>query len=164
MDSSLKVILVGDGGVGKTSFVKMVREREICDKYFPTEGADVVEIRTSSEKKLQLWDCGGRHRGLKDGYWIGAKAGIVMFSVNSARSWDNVKEWIKSISAVCGDIPLIVVGAKVDLANIEVDKGMVARGLYSLRRKHPSLRYAECSPKIGYGCDEVVELVSGFFS
>lgn len=163
MDGALKVVLVGDGAVGKSSFVKMVRHREICEKYFPTEGADVIEIRTSAGKALQMWDCGGRIRGLRDGYWIGAKAAIVMFSVNSVRSWNNVKEWVKSITTVCGDIPLVVVGTKVDLANIEVDRGMVARGLYALRRKHPSLRYAECSPKIGYGCDEVVELVGGFF-
>lgn len=160
MDSSSKVVLVGDAGVGKTSFLRMVRDREY-KTHAPTEGADVTEIRAEG-KRLEVWDCGGRYMGLKEGYWIGAKVAVVMFSIDSVQSWVSVKKWIDEVQAVCGNVPVIIVGTKADRSTVQVDKGMVARGLFALRKNHKTLRYTECSAKIGYGCDSVIELVAKY--
>lgn len=152
-----KIVIVGDEGVGKSSFVQFVKNREFSAKYTQTDGADVCEYKVD-EKKLEIWDCTGKKTDIREAYWIGAKAVIVMFDINSLRSWKNAAEWIEKVKNVAGDVPTVLVGTKVDLRGV-VDKGMVARGLFALRRKYPKLRYAECSAKIGYGCDEVVTTV-----
>lgn len=153
-----KVVIIGDEGVGKSAFVEMVNRREFSHKYEPTVGAEVSTYEVDG-KKLELWDCGGKHVGLQEGYWIGAKAVIVMFGINSLLSWKNVSSWLKSATAVAGDASLFLVGSKADMHG-PVDKGVVARGLFALRRKYPNLKYLECSPRIGYGCNEVMSAVA----
>ena len=153
-----KVVIIGDEGVGKSAFVEMVKRREFSHKYTPTVGADVTAYEMDG-KKLELWDCGGKHVGLQEGYWVGAKAVVVMFGINSLLSWKNASEWLKNAETVAGDAPLFLVGTKADMIGV-VDKGKVARGLFALRRKYPNLRYLECSAKIGYGCDEVMTAVA----
>ena len=153
-----KVVIIGDEGVGKSAFVHMVKNREFSQKYTPTVGADVTAYEVDG-KKLELWDCGGKHVGLQEGYWIGAKAVVVMFGINSLLTWKNIPAWLKSVEEVAGNAPLFLVGTKVDMLDV-VDKGKVARGLFALRRKYPKLRYLECSAKIGYGCDEVMTAVA----
>jgi len=153
-----KVVIIGDEGVGKSAFVEMLKTREFSQKYEPTVGAEVTSYEVDG-KKLELWDCGGKHVGLHEGYWIGAKAVVVMFGINSLLSWKNASAWLKSVEAVAGDARLFLVGTKVDMHGV-VDKGKVARGLFALRRKYPKLRYIECSAKIGYGCDEVMSAVA----
>jgi small GTP-binding protein len=153
-----KIVIIGDEGVGKSAFVEMVKRREFSHKYEPTAGAEVTSYEVDG-KNLEIWDCGGKHVGLQEGYWIGAKVVVVMFAINSLLSWKNASEWLKNAETVAGDARLFLVGSKVDIHGV-VDKGKVARGLFALRRKYPKLRYLECSAKIGYGCDEVMSAVA----
>ena len=153
-----KVIVVGDANSGKTSMMNFIKSREFqrhaCS---PTVGANVVVLK-SGGKSGQFWDCGGRHEGMADGYWVGSNAAVVVFDLTSLTAWKNVPVWIESVHKVTGDIPIVVVGHKVDLRGC-VDKGTIARGLFAMSRKYPKIKYLEASAKIGYGCDEVVGAV-----
>jgi len=68
-----KLVLVGDGGVGKTTFVKRHVSGEFEKKYVPTLGAEVNPMPwTTNRGKLlfNVWDTAGQEKyaGLRDGY------------------------------------------------------------------------------------------------
>ena len=68
-----KLVLVGDGGVGKTTFVKRHKTGEFEKKYVPTLGAEVnpIDFVTGRGKILfNVWDTAGQEKyaGLRDGY------------------------------------------------------------------------------------------------
>ena len=68
-----KLVLVGDGGVGKTTFVKRHKTGEFEKKYVPTLGAEVNPIDFVTRKGrilFNVWDTAGQEKyaGLRDGY------------------------------------------------------------------------------------------------
>ena len=114
--SQYKIILAGDGGVGKTTYLTRYITKQFEKKYIATLG---VNLHTIDRDKvmLNIWDIAGQEKfgGLKEGYYRGAHAAIVMFDVTSSMSFCNVDNWIKSIRNVCGDIPILVCGNKCEL-------------------------------------------------
>ena len=68
-----KIVLIGDGGVGKTTFIKRHLTGEFEKKYVATMGAEVHPMNfftTHGEIKLDVWDTAGQEGlgGLRDGY------------------------------------------------------------------------------------------------
>ncbi|CAF4409559.1 unnamed protein product, partial [Adineta steineri] len=76
-----KLVLVGDGGVGKTTFVKRHLTGEFEKKYEATVGVNVHPLNFSTnygEIIFSVWDTAGQEKfgGLRDGYYIGGHCGI----------------------------------------------------------------------------------------
>lgn len=114
-----KIILVGDGGVGKTTWVKRHSTGEFEKKYIATMGVDVEPITFHTNNGpvcLNVWDCAGQEKfnGLGSGYYCGADAAIVMFDVTSPLSYKNAKTWIRDIRAIDESIPIVLCGNKID--------------------------------------------------
>merc|ERR1712113_1110585 len=81
-----KLVLVGDGGVGKTTFVKRHLTGEFEKKYVATLGVEVhpmVFYTNRGAIKLNVWDTAGQEKfgGLRDGYSIQGQCAIIMFDV-----------------------------------------------------------------------------------
>ncbi len=81
-----KVVLVGDGAVGKTTFVKRHLTGEFEKAYNATVGCEVHPMNfftSQGEVKLMVWDTAGqeRFRNITKGYYIGSHGAIVMFDV-----------------------------------------------------------------------------------
>ena len=147
----LKIVIVGDGGCGKTSFVKRHLNLGFTMRYIPTIGVDVSVLMFRGDKghtNLSIWDCSGQEKfsGLQSGYYIGAHAYIVMFDLNSKTSYMNSKIWVSTILAHHkreGTPPLIVLcGNKVDIEDrpaLEIDT---------------TLQYYDISAKSNYNCEK----------
>lgn len=123
--AELKLILVGDWGVGKTTFVKRHITWEFEKKYIATQGVEVhpMEFFTSKGKiKFDVWDTAGQEKlsGLRDGYYIDAHCAIIMFDVCSRITYKNVPKWYKDITRICDWIPICLVWNKVDEKNRKV--------------------------------------------
>merc|ERR1740117_1486888 len=108
-----KLILVGDGGVGKTTFVKRHLTGEFEKKYVATLGAAVHPLMfyTSLGRiKFMVWDTAGQEKfaGLRDGYYIEAKCGIIMFGVTSRITYKSVPAWHRDLFRVCENIPIVL--------------------------------------------------------
>jgi GTP-binding nuclear protein Ran len=120
-----KCIIVGDGGTGKTTFVKRHLTGEFEKKYISTIGVDVspISFETNHGKMMfNCWDTAGQEKfgGLRDGYYVGGHCAIIMFDVTSRISYKNVPLWYKDIVRVCGNIPIVMIGNKIDVKDRKI--------------------------------------------
>ncbi|KQK17802.1 GTP-binding nuclear protein Ran-3 [Brachypodium distachyon] len=148
-----KLVLVGDGGTGKTTFVKRHITGEFEKKYEPTIGVEVrpLDFHTSHGKiRFYCWDTAGQEKfgGLRDGYYIHGQCAIIMFDVTSRLTYKNVPTWHRDICRVCENIPIVLCGNKVDMKNRQVKAKMV-----TFHRKK-SLQYYEISAKSNYNFEK----------
>lgn len=147
--ATFKVVLIGDGAVGKTTFVKRHVTGEFEKVYTATQGAEVKEIifyTNHGPIKLNLWDTAGQEKlgGLREGYYIGANAAILMFDVTSRITYKNIAKWHKDLVRVCDNIPIVLVGNKVD----QKDRKVKARQITFHRKRN--LQYFDISAKSNY--------------
>ncbi|CAL8093152.1 unnamed protein product [Calicophoron daubneyi] len=119
-----KVILIGDTGVGKSSFM-----HQFCDGvFYPRLRATVgVDFRTrtlrvdNSAYSIQLWDTAGqeKYRSIVRTYFRKVDGVIIIYDVTMPDSFGNIRSWMEQISENSSDskIPQVVVGNKIDLKN-----------------------------------------------
>jgi len=113
-----KIILAGDGGVGKSSWLRknLTNGSESLGKYyFATVGAEVHPYKYNNTI-MNIWDIGGqdRYTGLRHNYYKDADAAIIMFDVTHNRSYRNVEKWITAIRNINPEIPIVIVGNKCE--------------------------------------------------
>lgn len=147
--ATYKLVLCGDGGTGKTTFVKRHLTGEFEKKYIATIGAEVHPmIFNTSRGKIcfDVWDTAGQEKycALRDGYYIGAQCAIIMFDVCNRITYKNVTTWYKSLTRVCEGIPIVLVGNKVDVADRKVKAKQIL-----FPRKH-GIQYYDISAKSNY--------------
>ena len=144
-----KLVLVGDGGVGKTTFVKRHQTGEFEKRYIPTLGVQVspLMLDTSCGRLLfNIWDTAGQERfgGLREGYFLEADCAIIMFDVTSQATYRSVAMWHRDLVRVCPNIPIVLVGNKIDVRERRVP---VKRVTF---HKKNNMRYFEISAKNQY--------------
>jgi len=144
-----KLVVVGDGGVGKTCFVKRHLSGEFERRYIATVGVEVhpmVFYTNLGPICFNVWDTAGQEKlsGLRDGYYIQANCAIIMFDVTSRITYKNVPKWYKDLVRVCDNIPIVLVGNKVDVK----DRKVKAKQIIFHRKK--GLQYYDISAKSNY--------------
>ncbi|KAL3511851.1 hypothetical protein ACH5RR_024568 [Cinchona calisaya] len=150
---SFKLVIVGDGGTGKTTFVKRHLTGEFEKKYEPTIGVEVhpLDFTTNCGKiRFYCWDTAGQEKfgGLRDGYYIHGQCAIIMFDVTARLTYKNVPMWHRDICRVCDFIPIVLCGNKVDVKNRQVK----AKQVVFHRKKN--LQYYEISAKSNYNYEK----------
>jgi len=148
-----KLILVGDGGTGKTTFVKRHKSGEFERKYIPTVGVDVHPLNFHTnygQIVFNVWDTAGQEKlgGLRDGYYIQGKCAIIMFDVTSRMTYKNVPNWHRDVTRVCENIPIVLCGNKIDIKDRKVKPKQVV-----FHRKK-NLQYYEISAKSNYNYEK----------
>ena len=150
---TFKVTVVGDGGVGKTTFLKRHLTGEFEKKYVATIGAEVRSLKFSTNLgsiKLNCWDTAGQEKfgGLRDGYYIGSQAAMIMFDVTARITYTSVPLWHKDLVRVCENIPIVLCGNKVDVK----DRKVKPKDIVYHRRKN--LQYYDVSAKSNYNFEK----------
>jgi len=99
---------------------------------------------------FNIWDTAGQEKfgGLRDGYYIGSDAGIIMFDVTARVTYRNVPVWYKDLTRVCETIPIVLVGNKVDCR----DRKVRPKDIIFHRRKN--LQYYDISAKSNYNFEK----------
>eukprot|EP00758_Cryptobia_borreli_P011384 Tbor_TRINITY_DN5650_c0_g1::TRINITY_DN5650_c0_g1_i1::g.8989::m.8989/K06234/RAB23; Ras-related protein Rab-23 len=123
LDDSLKVIVVGDGNVGKTSMLRRYVKGTYTEQYKKTIGAEYLEKEVflkdlNQSATLMLWDTAGQEvfNALTAAYYRGASAAIFAFSTIDRDSFMNIKKWKEKVVAQCGDsIVMVLCQTKFDL-------------------------------------------------
>merc|ERR1712023_423925 len=130
----LKVIILGDSSVGKTSLMNMYVNKKFNNQYKATIGADFltkeVMVTHNGDQRLvtmQIWDTAGQERfqSLGVAFYRGADACILVFDVTSKKSFDALDTWRDEflVQVSPGDpekFPFVVLGNKVDLKDQRV--------------------------------------------
>lgn len=120
MEDSKKIVLIGDGGVGKTTFIKQVINNAFEKRYLSTLGCEV-----STYLNLSIWDINGQEKygGLKDMYYNQASLGVFFFDLTSKITYKNLQEWINNFKNINPNVPIVIVGNKIDIEeNIKVSQ------------------------------------------
>ncbi|KAH6634406.1 GTP-binding nuclear protein GSP1/Ran [Chaetomium sp. MPI-SDFR-AT-0129] len=150
---TFKLVLVGDGGTGKTTFVKRHLTGEFEKKYIATLGVEVHPLGFSTNFgpiQFDVWDTAGQEKfgGLRDGYYINGQCGIIMFDVTSRITYKNVPNWHRDLVRVCENIPIVLCGNKVDVKERKVK----AKTITFHRKKN--LQYYDISAKSNYNFEK----------
>ncbi|KAL7719756.1 GTP-binding nuclear protein [Entamoeba marina] len=143
---TFKLILAGDGGVGKTSFVKKYLSGEFEKRYIPTMGCEVHKITFQTNYgpiHFNVWDVAGQDKfaGLADGYYICGECGIIMFDLTSTKSYYDVENWYQKISRICKKVPFVLVGNKNDVVERKVELDQITF------HEENNLKYCDISVK-----------------
>lgn len=146
-----KLILVGDGGVGKTTFVRRHLTGEFEKRYVATRGVEVYPMLFSTNLGpiiFNVWDTAGQEKfgGLREGYYIQGQCAIIMFDVTSRVTYKNVPNWHRDLTRVCDNIPIVLCGNKVEIRDHD---RKVKAGKITFHRKK-NLQYYEISAKTNY--------------
>jgi small GTP-binding protein len=122
MSNTYKVVLLGEGRVGKTSLIS----RFVKDK-FDSEEASTVQANMYNKKKvsvdgraidLSIWDTAGQERfhALGPIYYRNSNGAVLVYDITDADTFEKVKMWIKELKAVVGDsISIVICGNKADM-------------------------------------------------
>lgn len=121
LTSAIKVAVVGDSTVGKTSVIRRYHSKEYSESQQPTVGAAFYTqkaVYIDEEYTLHIWDTAGQevYKSLVPMYLRGSNAVLVLFDLSKPETFDHVDGWITSIRKEAGEDPLIyVAGNKSDL-------------------------------------------------
>lgn len=120
MEPPIKVLVVGDGSVGKTSWLSVLLNNSFSNDYNPTQGVEVHSYTSNyldSIFQYSLWDCSGHpnHLGLFDGYYIGAQAAIIFYDCTSYHTKSAASFYKRNINRALFNITIIIVQNKTDL-------------------------------------------------
>lgn len=128
-ESSYKIMLIGDSGVGKTCLlVRFKDDTFLTCNFIATVGIDFKnKIVTIDNKKckLQIWDTAGqeRFRSVTHAYYRDAQALLLLYDVTNQSSFDNIRAWLSEIKQYAEeDVVIMLLGNKVDKANRVITK------------------------------------------
>jgi len=117
----VKVVLLGDTNVGKSSIALKFVENVFHEQGEPTTGSS-FSIQTVQLKdrtvKFEIWDTAGqeKYRSLAQLYYQGAQAALIIYDITDKDSFANVKYWVSELrGAKSGPVVIAIVGNKLDL-------------------------------------------------
>ncbi|KUF78741.1 GTP-binding protein ypt2 [Phytophthora nicotianae] len=149
----LKLLLLGDSGVGKTSLMRVFSGDEFSESMLATAGVDfkLRHINVADEAiTLQIWDTAGQERfhRITATYYKGANGIVLVYDVSDRRSFDNVGYWMNNIrqySAPTQMPAMLLVGNKIDLPNrvVTLEEGQAAASQYGCRFIETSAKTSE---------------------
>jgi len=171
MGQDIKLMVVGDGSVGKTCLLISYTTNSFPGEYVPTvfDNYNANAIVEGNPVNLGLWDTAGseEYDTLRPLSYPGTDVFLICFSIFSPESFDSVtNKWYKEISEHAADTPIILVGTKLDLRSkpeaIQSLKDnnqepISTRKGEDLAKKIGAKRYLECSALTQDGLAKVFE-------
>ncbi|XP_025781772.1 ras-related protein Rab-23 [Puma concolor] len=129
MEVAIKMVVVGNGAVGKSSMIQRYCKGIFTKDYKKTIGVDFLErqIQVNDEDvRLMLWDTAGQEEfdAITKAYYRGAQACVLVFSTTDRESFEAISSWREKVVAEVGDIPTVLVQNKIDLLDDSCIKNM----------------------------------------
>jgi len=165
MEVSMKIIIVGNGKVGKTSMLTRFAKGQMTDTYKKTIGTDFMEkeidLKSGECCRLMLWDTAGQEMfaGLTRTYYRGSHAVVYVFSTTDHESFEQVRTWKSKVESECGSIVSVLVQNKVDL----IDEAKVTSEEVEALAKELDMKLYRTSVKSNLHVSEVFEHVAEQF-
>lgn len=114
---TLKVIVGGEGNVGKTSLIRQYAKGKFSEARNLTLGIDITTQEFSIDHeplRLAIWDIEGQ-AGNRPNFYLGAQAAMLVYDVTEPPTLKALVEWVERCRKYCPDAPLHIIGNKADL-------------------------------------------------
>ena len=122
-DEKIKLMVLGDSSVGKSSILTKYCKNEFMSKYITTIGIDfqIKYLNINNKRiKLQIWDTAGqeRYRVVTKNYFNTSNGFVIIYDITSRESFNNINNWMEQIESIVGDrVKCIIFGNKNDLVS-----------------------------------------------
>jgi small GTP-binding protein len=121
-ESLVKLIIIGDAGVGKSNYLYRFAEGQFCPVYEATVGFD-YKSKTSflpnckKKVKFQIWDTAGQEKymSINKNLFQRVQGIILMYDITEMKSFQNLSVWMNAVEQLSKGTPLILIGNKIDL-------------------------------------------------
>ena len=160
-DINLKILILGDSSVGKTTLLL-----KYVDGYFPTIYVATIGVEFKVKKinvngidlNLQIWDTAGqeRFRGVTRNFMKGADGIIYAYDITKKSSFDSLKNWIIQSEESTVGFKKIIIGNKTDLESERV----VSKEVFQKFCQNKNIQGMEVSEKNGNNVDKCFELIA----
>jgi small GTP-binding protein len=120
-DLIIKIVLIGDSGVGKSNLLTRYLKDEFSIETKSTVGVEFgTKKLTLNNLKIntQIWDTAGqeRYRSVTNAYYKGSKGALIVYDITKYESFENIDRWISEIKNNSDpDVTILIVGNKSDL-------------------------------------------------
>jgi len=161
-DALFKIIILGEGLVGKSSILVRFVDGIFSDGPETTVGVDFKDRAFAVDGrnyKLQIWDTAGqeRFRWITSSFYRGTAGVVLVFSITDAKSFEFLGNWIEEVSR--HDIKsMIIVGNKSDQDAQRIVSKKEAEDF--IKKTNPNVTYIETSAKSGAGITEIFETLA----
>ena len=155
-EEKIKIIILGNSKVGKTSFIIRFTKNKFDETYLATIGIDyiyrIINIE-NKQYKLMFYDTAGeeKYKSIPKNHIKNVQGIILMYDITNKKSFDSIIDWISDVKEIKGEnFPMILVGNKIDLnESREVTEEMG----YELAEKN-QIEFFETSNKDGTNIQE----------
>ena len=157
----VKVVIVGDSGVGKTNIMSKYLKNEFHEDSKATVGVEFGSkqiIIQGHQVKAQIWDTAGqeRYKAITSAYYKGAKGAFIVYDISRKNTFDSISRWVSDITATADKkITLILIGNKSDLE----DQRQVTKEQGEEKAKEFGLAFLETSASSGDNLEKAFSLM-----
>jgi len=160
-----KIVVIGDGAVGKTSLIKKFTKGTFERDYVKTIGAQFSKYNKEINGdiiRLIFWDIAGQDdfNFLHHLFYKESKAAIIVYSLEEnelgQKSFTHIKNWHEVVEKNCGDIPFVLFANKVDLVD---ENSLITTKVQKLVNEHKFLNFFFTSAKTGQGVIEAFNAI-----
>ncbi len=157
-----KTVLIGEGGVGKTSITLRYTENRFDEDMKITIGVNLATKKVEvggSGATLMLWDLGGqpRFRDVVSEYFRGSRIALAVYDSTRYFTLERLKDWIERLKANAPECGLIFVGNKID--EREEGSGISLEDAREFASQY-NAPCVEVSAKTGEGVEELFQVVT----
>ncbi|GAD98944.1 Ypt/Rab-type GTPase Rab7 [Paecilomyces lecythidis] len=160
----LKVIILGDSGVGKTSLMNQYVNKKFSASYKATIGADFLTKEVLVDDRL-IWDTAGQERfqSLGVAFYRGADCCVLVYDVNNSKSFEALDSWrdeflIQAAPRDPESFPFVVLGNKID---VEESKRMITpKRAMTYCQSRGNIPYFETSAKEAVNVEQAFEVIA----
>mmetsp|Transcript_8902 Transcript_8902/g.16147 ORF Transcript_8902/g.16147 Transcript_8902/m.16147 type:complete len:202 (-) Transcript_8902:47-652(-) len=156
-DHLVKLLLIGDSGVGKSCLLLRFADSTFTSAYITTIGIDfkIKNVEVGGKRvKLQVWDTAGqeRFRTITKAYYKGAQGILMVFDVSNEDSFVNVTNWMEQIKDNASEgVKIILLANKVDVV---AEERVVSKSMGEQLAAKFGVKYFETSAKDDHNVGE----------
>jgi small GTP-binding protein len=160
-----KIVVIGDGGVGKTSLIKKYTQGTFEKDYIKTIGAQFTKLEkeiNGDKISLIFWDIAGQnsYSFMNPLFYRESRACIIVFSLEEnelgTESFTHIENWYEELKMRCTDIPVVLFANKVDLID---ENNLNTSKLQEIARRLDIFSYYITSAKTGQRVNEAFNAI-----
>lgn len=165
MKKTVKIIVSGDGGVGKTSFLNRLINDTFDENRELTKGVDFYSKNiyiNGNEYNFIMWDFAGQtqFKTLLSDFVEGSLAAFILFDLTRINTIENVHDWIVKLESL-GYIPIILIGTKIDLIT-PYQYQTIDNFISEIKQEYENIiAYIKISSKTGENIQNAFEILIG---